>query len=158
MKLVPDERWERTGHQTWADLERRFNLLPISDAVPIPLKNRMERIKRSLRLAYYEYELVDVVMDYTLISVDLALKVVYERIEGKKPNKKLSFKELIDWAKEKQLPEPLIKKLSKVRNLRNSAAHTNTDSFGGVTFVPFFRVLFDLMNDLFSHVQEKDQR
>ena len=150
IEWAPDTRWTSTGHETVEAMMARFALPNLVTGIPEELETRLNRISRCLQLSFVDYELFDIILEYAVVTVELAFKRRYEVHFGKPPKCKLRFKDLIDWAHREGLLEGLEKKTDFLRQFRNDSVHPNKDSFGGVAFAPVSRYVFEVVNSLFS--------
>jgi len=122
----------------------------VVELVPAEITTRLERIKRALRLSFVEYELLDITLEYALVTVELAFKQRYRQHVGKAPKRYPKYVALIDWAEAEGLLSGLDNRANLLRRLRNSAVHPERDSFGGVAFMQVFKCVFAVVNRLFS--------
>lgn len=150
MKLIPDTRWVMTGHDTLEKMMKRFDLPEISPSVPESLAARLERIKRCLALSYFEYELFDIVLEYAVVTVELALRLRREVESGASPGKSVGLAKLLEWAKSQGLLYGQEKKVDYLREYRNDAVHPRHDSFGGIAFASVPKAVFEIVNSLFA--------
>lgn len=128
----------------------RFDLPELAEGIPPELLLRLERITRCLRMSLIEYELVDIVADYAVVTAELAFALRYQRHFGKMPDRRNSLKELIEWATEEELLVGVDKKASLLRDYRNRNVHPKGDSFGGIAIAMVPKFVFEVVNSLFS--------
>ena len=147
---LPDDRWIATGHKTVEEMMDRFAIPELVTGLPEELVDRLDRIRQCLRLSYLNYELLDIVLDYALATLELSFKLRYEAHTGKRPGRSKRFVELIEWANEKQLLCGEKEKADFLRNLRNRNVHPRHDSFGGIGFVAMPKMVFEVTNCLFA--------
>lgn len=146
-----DSFWK---HQKVFTPEEYFEkyLMPIHviEQVHQDVKKRIENVKRILFFAYYEYPLLDIANEHLLLTMELALKLRYEDLEGlpaSKNNKVL--KPLLDWASRKNLLE-FPERNKSLEYLRNHTSHPKHHSLAGITGLGLVYSIIENINGLYE--------
>ncbi|MBK7189538.1 MAG: hypothetical protein IPH86_12845 [bacterium] len=100
-------------------------------------------------MSYYEYELFDIVLEYAVVTVELALRLRYSVYSPAVSGRSLGLAKLLAWAKS-GAPVRSEAKADMLRKFRNNAVHPGHDGFGGIAFASLPRYVFEVVNSLFA--------
>lgn len=131
-------------------LMARYDLPELDERIPTELIQRLNRIRRCLSVSFVEYELVDIVADYAVVTAELAIALRYKQHFGRIPARHMGFRSLLAWAGNTGLLKGVEGKAQFLRTYRNKNVHPQRDSFGGNAVVAVPRFVFEVVNSLFS--------
>jgi len=157
--LTPDTFWEGQGILNSIEYYEKFvksvHLIP---RVHIDLQKRIENVKRILFFAYYEYELLDIANEHLLLTMELALKLKYEEIEGKRASdNRKSLKPLLEWAKRQNLLE-FPERNKSLEYLRNHVSHPKRYGMAGIAGMGLTYNLVENINGLYEDINVRIKR
>lgn len=137
--LKPDERWASVGADCYESYVGLLRLPDLTATLESDVVTRLERCRRLALHAYFDYEFVDIALEYGLFTVEMLLK----------RHMCSTADRLVDLVKEVEGRgwNELARKCNLLRKLRNSFAHPSHDSFGGVSILPGLRAVFIIANE-----------
>ena len=128
------------------------NLIPKfepNDSVPEAIRRRIETISKLLRYSYFEYDFVDVAIERSYQTLELALHLKYEMINPEKSKK--NFKPYMDWAVQNGYLKLSNEQKKTLEYLRNHVTHLKADRTGGIVHLNMIKIICnDIINDLFT--------
>lgn len=111
---------------------------------------------------YYEYEFLDVALDTTLLTFEMALKIRYREITGEKFKKKKKDKSeficLIEWGTNQELFEDDEPVIHSLRRLRNMTSHPENHRLAGPTSLDIIHRIAEVINGLYEDVNLRKAR
>lgn len=156
ISLPRDPRWdiqEKNSFEYFKSLSKQIQFRPeISDEIV----NRFAVVKRLLAQSYFVYDFIDVAYERALLTLEMAIKIRYEEIEGKIWKKNL--KKLIDWAESKHLFEDDSEVIHKLRKFRNRVAHPEKYTLLGIAGVDIVARIVEVINGLYDSVEKRKER
>lgn len=161
-----DSRWELWSANTIEEhIEKNVIKGKFHDLVPEDIKSAYETIEYIMAHAFYHYPMYDVAVKELTSLMEMAVKIranqkslplTYKDKKGKE--KQHSLSNLIDQVIKGKEAEILKEELHKVRNLRNSLVHRDSNSFAGASFQNTIWPTINRINELFydGNIRTKD--
>ncbi len=155
INIEKDKRWVIYEEDTNTIEDFEKTILPdlfFKKDVSEDVKKIFRVIYKLLVFSYYEYEFLDIAMAKVLVSFELALKIRYEEITGKKwDSKKKPLDQLINWFHKEtyfEVYNPAL--LKQLRKARNHFSHPNRHEIAGIVGFHLIQNPVDLINDLYE--------
>jgi len=155
--LDRDRRWDGLRINSPEDLEPILEGIRFVPQVSEDVIKRFERVKSVIRFSFYDYDLLDVALDYSLLTLELAIKKRYQELEGTEPVKK-RFAQLIHWGFSRNLFEPNKKSMQSLRELRGITAHPRRYSLLGYPAYDQIIFIMSLINGMYEDTELRRQR
>ncbi len=127
-----------------------------NDGVSDDVKNHFEVVKSLLVYSFYNYILIDEAVKKALFAYELAMKIRYYELTGKKWNKKWVF--LINELYKMSLFDDNLESIQHDREKRNFFAHPEGSGFGGVAFWNVIKRVVDNINGMYDNVEKRKAR
>ena len=160
-ELKPDERWSILYNANDFDTYIKICTPEIwlKPEVPKHIHDSFGIIRKLLEHSYYVYEFYDEAASKALLIFEMALKLRYEEIEGKKWKKWDNLQKLIQYFADGQYFEADNQDFfDHIRHVRNSHAHPEQFSFGGAIMKQWIDKPMGLINDLYEDRELRRQR
>ena len=147
--LQRDARWNSMGINASDDFEPIIKRIRFVSGVSKDVESRFERVKSAIRFSFYDYDLLDVALDYSLFTLELAIKKRYQDLEQADPAD-IGLAGLIKWGCNKNLFEPSEESMLSLKELRNNAAHPRRYSLWG--YIAYDPIIFivDVINGMYE--------
>jgi len=156
---ISDSRWELWSAKTIEEhIEKNVIKGKFHDHVPKDIKSAYQTIEYIMAHAFYHYPMYDVAVKELTALMEMAVKIranqksISLTYKDKKGSEKpCSLNNLIDQVlKGKETEAEILKEeLHKVRNLRNSLIHRDSNSFAGASFQNTIWPTINRINELF---------
>lgn len=159
-QFQPDIRWSIFGAESFEEYLGNIKIkIFIHPQAHQQIKDRFELIDKLLSMAYYEFQLWDVVANLTLQSLELSLKVRYEEIVGSEWPKNKNLEKLLKWFNDQKYFEYYdTNALNQIRNIRNIFIHTKHHSILGAGWKKIIMHIITLINDTYRDKPKRERR
>ncbi len=152
VKLKHDGFWDCVvGAENFDRFKK--NIVPsfaFKKAVPDEVKKSFGIVEKLLHHAYFEYDFLDPAMAKALYAFEMALRMRYEEITGKKSRQ--IFQQLLDYYHTNGFFEfDREEFLNVLRSFRNDFAHPRQAFEGGFGLMNIFNHCIHLINDSYEH-------
>ncbi len=154
--LERDDRWDGLGIDSPGDMESIIGRIKFVPQVSEDVVKRFERVKSVLRFSYFDYDLSDVALDYSLLTLELGIKKRFQEIEGDPEERGLS--QLIHWGSRRNLFEPDANRLESLTQLRDVTAHPGRYSLMGYLAYDPIIYIVSLINDMYEDAGLRRER
>jgi hypothetical protein len=157
--LAKDSRWEGWPESSFENFQTMASVSRFAHQVPETVVKCFEVVRKLILHSYFEYEFLDVAFEKTLFIFELALKIRYEEINGKRPTRKCSnLLELIEWASKKGMFEDDETAIQSIRQLRNVMAHPERNKLFGYLSLDCIQKIVEVINGLYEDVNLRKSR
>jgi len=174
-----DEIWEALYHIKSKEefIEKIMPDFTLTKDVDPNIAKDYKVIENLVALSYFDYKLVDEAVRKSLLVFEMALKIHYKRIEGvewkdkrfsknekniysngKKTPKRKNLETLINELYNKNVFEVSREFLHHVRTVRNSFAHPENHTFGGVAIFHWLENLVLVINECYEKTSSRSKR
>lgn len=158
VSLKKDSRWD--AWQIASHSEFQEKMIPLFHWHPdthIDIVKRFDLVQKILLFSYFEYELLDVAVDRSLLSLEMALNLRLKELKAFKKWDK--FEKRIDSAADLGLFENDDSQIHALRKLRNkSSAHPQHYSLTGIAGHRLVPTIIMVINDLYENRVLRSQR
>jgi len=157
--LEKDRRWDRWSITSTQYFERLGSKIKFSPPVSDDITQRFEVVKKLLFYSFFVYDFLDVALERSLLTFELALRKRYFEITSSKPSKKKSsLAKLIKWATEQELFEDDEQVIHALKRIRNETAHPKSYQLWGHLSIELILRTVEIINDLYEDVDLRRTR
>ncbi len=157
--LAKDARWEGWSKSSFESLQTMACTFGFAHQVPKAVVKCFDVVRKLILHSYFEYEFLDVAFERTLFIFELALKIRYEEICGKRSTGKNSnLRKLIHWASTQGLFEDDETAIQSIRQLRNDMAHPERNKLFGYFSLDGIHKIVEVINELYEGIDLRKSR
>lgn len=153
--LTRDPRWDNWTINSIEYFEKLSSRLGFHPGVSQEVTQRFEVVRKLLLHSFFVYDFLDVALERSLLTLELALKQRHFELTG---FEKSGLSKLIKWGAKEWLFEDDEEVIHCLRRIRNQIAHPNSyQLLGHLSLDLIFRIV-EIINDLYEDVELRKAR
>ena len=147
--LPKDRRWNAWVKNNFEYVKSLADRIQLNPRVPEEITERFDRVKSLIKFSYFDFQLLDVASDYSLLTFEMALYHKHSSSEKNRSTKRITLDQMLDWATKNGMLDQGKEALKSLRVLRNFAAHPRKRQvLGNMAFI-LIQSIVDTINQLY---------